>query len=86
MPADIYPKRVTTRKITAGERTMADEVAVLDAVDPAELVGLLQDLIAIPSITGSEAESQAQQVWAGYGAALRRERMIWSRPPATEVI
>jgi acetylornithine deacetylase len=38
----------------------AAEAAVLEAVDPAEVVADLEALVAIPSVGGTEAESQAQ--------------------------
>lgn len=41
-----------------------DVARALDAVDPARLVGLLQALVRIPSITGTAAESEAQHAVA----------------------
>lgn len=36
------------------------EARVLDAIDEAETVGLLADLVRVPSVTGSDAESDLQ--------------------------
>jgi acetylornithine deacetylase len=55
-----------------------DEAAALDAVDRAALVRALTELIAVPSVSGSAAESEAQQVFAGM---LRRHGFdvdLWS--------
>lgn len=54
------------------------EAAVLDAVDPAELVRLLQQLIVIPSITGTAAESEAQHRYAAWLDAAGLEVDRWS--------
>jgi acetylornithine deacetylase len=54
------------------------EAAALDAIDRAGLIRTLTDLVAVPSISGSEAESEAQ-LW--YAGELRRHGMdvdLWS--------
>ena len=43
-----------------GPELPAGVAAALDAVDEARLVSLLQDLVRVPSVTGSAAESEAQ--------------------------
>ncbi len=52
--------------------------AALDAVRPERLVSLLQDLIQVPSTTGSPAESEAQHLVAGRLDALGLDTDLWS--------
>ena len=52
--------------------------AALDAVDPAALVALVQELVAVPTVTGSAAESEGQHLLE---RRLRRAGMdtdLWS--------
>ena len=49
----------------------------LDAVSPARLTALVQDLVRIPSVTGSAAEGEAQQLLAGRLAALGMDTDLW---------
>jgi acetylornithine deacetylase len=49
----------------------------LDAVRPERLVALLQELLAIPSITGSAAESDAQHRLAGHLDATGLDTDLW---------
>ena len=50
----------------------------LDGVTPARAVQLLQELLAVPSVTGSAAESEAQHQMAQRYAALDLETDHWS--------
>jgi acetylornithine deacetylase len=55
-----------------------EEAAALDAIDPAGLVRTLTELIAVPSVSGSAAESEAQH---RYADELRRHGLdvdLWS--------
>jgi len=61
-----------------GSLVTRQEAAALDAVDRAGLVRTLTELIAVPSVSGSAAESEAQHVYAG---ELRRHGLdvdLWS--------
>ncbi|MCW2607939.1 MAG: acetylornithine deacetylase [Frankiales bacterium] len=50
----------------------------LDAVSADPLVGLLQDLLRIPSVTGSDAESEAQHALAGRLTGAGMDVDLWS--------
>jgi acetylornithine deacetylase len=49
----------------------------LDAVSPERLVGLLQELVRVPSVTGSAAESQAQHLLEPRLRAAGMETDLW---------
>ena len=51
--------------------------AALDAVRPDRLVALLQDLLAVPSVTGSPAESELQHLLSRRLGALGAETDLW---------
>ena len=51
--------------------------AVLDAIDEQWMVGELQRLIRVPSITASDAESELQDEMAGHLAALGMDVDLW---------
>ena len=51
--------------------------AALDAVRPARIEPLLQDLVAVPSVTGSAAESEAQHLLARRMEALGLDTDLW---------
>lgn len=57
---------------------MDPEARVLDAVDEQWTLDRLRELIAIPSITGSAAESQAQHRLAGWLGELGLDIDLWS--------
>ena len=57
--------------------------AALDAVTPERLVALLQELLAVPSITGSAAESEAQHLVARRLDGLGLETDLWQIDLAT---
>ncbi|MET8982727.1 ArgE/DapE family deacylase [Streptomyces sp. NPDC004539] len=54
------------------------EAAVLEAIDEAALVGTLVELVGVPSVTGSAAESEIQQVLARKLGELGAEVDLWS--------
>ncbi len=54
------------------------EQRVLDAIDPAWALDRLVELIGIPSITGSAAESDAQHRLAGYFDPLGLDTNLWA--------
>lgn len=54
------------------------EAAALAAVDEAAIGRLLLDLLAVPSVTGSAAESELQHVLAGHLERLDLEVDLWS--------
>ncbi len=54
------------------------EQRVLDAIDPAWALDRLVELIGIPSITGSAAESDAQHRLAGYFGPLGLDTDLWA--------
>ncbi|MEU1514774.1 ArgE/DapE family deacylase [Streptomyces sp. NPDC005811] len=54
------------------------EKAVLAAVDEADAVGTLRELIAVPSVTGSAAESELQHLLAGRLERLGLDVDLWS--------
>lgn len=54
------------------------EQRVLDAIDPAWALDRLIELIGIPSITGSAAESEAQHRLAAYFDALGLDTDLWA--------
>ncbi len=49
----------------------------LDAVDPARLVALLQDLVAVPTVTGTDAESEGQHRLEPRLRAAGMETDLW---------
>lgn len=51
--------------------------AALDAVRPDRLVALLQELVAVPSVTGSAAESEAQHLHSRRVDALGLDTDLW---------
>jgi acetylornithine deacetylase len=51
--------------------------AALAAVDPARVTALLQQLVRLPSVTGSDAESEAQHVLAGVLDRAGLEVDLW---------
>ena len=51
--------------------------AALDAVRPERLVPLLQELIAVPSVTGSAAESEAQHLLSRRLESLGADTDLW---------
>lgn len=55
----------------------SDAARALDAVDPGRLVGLLSELVRIPSVTGSAAESEAQHRLAGILDAAGMDVDLW---------
>lgn len=54
------------------------EQRVLDAIDASWALNRLVELIAIPSITGSAAESEAQHRLAGYFESLGLDTDLWA--------
>ena len=54
------------------------EAAALAAVDEAAIGRLLLDLLAVPSVTGSAAESELQHVLAGHLERLDLDVDLWS--------
>src|SRR5690348_8242134 len=52
--------------------------AAADAVTAARLVTLLQELIAIPSVTGTAAESEAQHLLARRFETMGLDTDLWS--------
>lgn len=54
------------------------EAAALAAVDEAAIGGLLLDLLAVPSVTGSAAESDLQHTLAGHLERLDLDVDLWS--------
>ncbi|HEY8987244.1 MAG TPA: peptidase M20, partial [Streptomyces sp.] len=54
------------------------EAAVLAAVDEGALVRTLEELIAVPSVSGSAAEAEIQQVLARKLGELGAEVDLWS--------
>jgi acetylornithine deacetylase len=56
----------------------AKEQEVLDLVDPAWALDRLVELIAIPSITGSAAESEAQHLLAAHFQRLGLDNDLWA--------
>ncbi len=67
-----------------GDRVLSDqalsdqEKAVLAAVDEPDAVGTLRELIAVPSVTGSAAESELQHRLAGRLERLGLDVDLWS--------
>lgn len=55
----------------------AEERAALEAVDETAIAGLLRELIAIPSVTGSAAESEMQHRLAGQLDRLGLDVDLW---------
>ncbi|GAA0946099.1 ArgE/DapE family deacylase [Nonomuraea longicatena] len=53
------------------------EALVLDAIDDAETVALLADLVRVPSVTGTAAESELQHVLAGHLAQAGLDVDLW---------
>lgn len=52
--------------------------AALAAVDEAGIARLLLELLAVPSVTGSAAESDGQHLLAGHAERLGLEVDLWS--------
>ncbi|WP_091059199.1 ArgE/DapE family deacylase [Klenkia brasiliensis] len=55
----------------------AAEARVLDAVDEAWAVDRLRELVAVPSVGGTAAESEAQHLVAGWLADLGADTDVW---------
>lgn len=53
------------------------EAAALAAVDENAIAGTLLDLLAVPSVTGSDAESELQHVLAGHLRRLDLDVDLW---------
>lgn len=56
----------------------ADEAAALAAIDEAGTAGMLLDLLRVPSVTGSAAESELQHQLAGHLDGLGMNVDLWS--------
>ena len=56
----------------------ADEVRALEAIDEAAIVAELQELVAIPSVSGSDAESDIQHVLAERLRAADLDVDLWA--------
>ena len=56
----------------------ADEVRALEAIDEAAIVAELQELVAIPSVSGSDAESDIQHVLAERLLAADLDVDLWA--------
>ncbi len=59
-------------------RLTADEAAALAAIDEAAIGRLLLDLLAVPSVTGTAAESELQHHLAGHLDRLGLDVDLWS--------
>lgn len=55
-----------------------DEAAALAAIDEADLARMVCDLVAVPSITGTAAESELQHVLAGHLERAGLDVDLWS--------
>jgi acetylornithine deacetylase len=64
----------TRQRASVHGRALAD---ALDAVSPDRLTGLLQELLRIPSLTGSAAEGDAQQLLARRLAGIGMDTDLW---------
>ena len=61
-----------------GSELTAPERRVLDAVDEAELVATLVELVRVPSVTGTDAESELQHTMARWYEEAGLEVDLWS--------
>ena len=70
-----HPVSVHTRqRVELHGRALAD---ALDLVSPERLSALVQELVQIPSVTGSAAEGEAQQLLAARLASAGLETDLW---------
>ncbi|MER6353097.1 ArgE/DapE family deacylase [Streptomyces sp. NPDC001634] len=69
---------MTTDEFSAAGELSAEEAAALDAVDEAAVARTLSELIAIPSVTGTPAESEIQHELAGRLDRLGLDVDLWS--------
>ena len=60
-----------------GSELTAPERRVLDAVDEAELVATLVELVRVPSVTGTDAESELQHTMARWYEEAGLEVDLW---------
>lgn len=72
-PAEPHP--LPRRLVDVPRGAVAEALA---AVRPERLVGLLQELLAVPSVTGSAAESEAQHLVARHLDRLGMATDLWS--------
>lgn len=71
------PHRVAMRTDVPSADLPAAVADALGAVDPARLVALLQDLVAVPTVTGTDAESEGQHRLEPRLRAAGMETDLW---------
>ena len=64
--------------VRRGDDLLPGVADALALVDPAALVGLLQELLAVPTVTGSAAESEGQHLLAARLRAAGMDTDLWS--------
>ena len=75
MTSPLDTATIPTQRASELPKGVADALAL---VDPGELVMLLQELLAVPTITGSDAESEGQHLLAARLQAAGADTDLWS--------
>ena len=72
------PVRVAAVPVQRGQPLPSGVAEALALVDPGRLVALLQELLVVPTVTGSAAESEGQHLLARRLGAAGMETDLWS--------